>query len=103
MKKMKKCYCVIARRIDCGDDDVFQLETDGRRDFFPTKADARRAMKADYLLMTDEYSTEWSADGKTNPCRRKVEKDEIFLDIPVWNGDKMKEDWIQCHWKIVEI
>lgn len=103
MKRMKKGYCVIAHRIDCGDEDIFQMEDGGGRDFFSSKVEARRAMKADYGSTVEDYSHEWSADGKTDPCQRKIEKDEILLNIPVWNADEGKDDWIQCHWKIVEI
>lgn len=103
MKKMRKGYCVIAHRIDCGDEVVFQIDGKNGKDFFSTKSEARNAMKADYRIMADAYSPEWSADGKTDPCQRRIGKDEIFLNVPIWNGEEKKDDWILCHWKIVEV
>jgi len=103
MKKMPKRYAVLCHRIDCGDETVFQLENEHGVDWWDTKSEARRAMKADFRLMEEDYSPEWSADGKTDPCIRAIGNDEIRLIIPIWNAELEKEDTIQCHWQIVEI
>lgn len=99
--KMKSAYAVLCHRIDCGDESVFLLE-DGGEDSWPSVAKARKAMKKDYETMCDEYSPDWSADGK-DPCNHAVTKDEIFMQVPIWDGEKEKDSWILCHWKIVQI
>ena len=103
MKKIKKAYCVVAHRIDCGDETVFQVENNSNKDWFSTKSEARKAMKEDYQLMIDAYYDSCEVDGNEDKFQSKIEKDEIFMNIPIWNSETEKEDWILCHWKIVEI
>lgn len=93
MKKMPKRYIVLCHRIDCGDETVFQLNDEHCVDWWKTKSEARKAMKADYGIMADEYVC----------CKREIGKDEIRLIVPIWNAELEKDDTIQCHWQIVEI
>jgi len=97
---MKPSYAVVCHRIDCGDETTFMLEDNGK-DWWSDIKDARKAMRADYNIMCDEWSADWSVDGKEH-CIKRTSRDEIFMDIPCANenGD---EDWIRCHWKIVKM
>lgn len=69
---------------------------------FSRIADARKAMKADYESFGESYDAEWSADGKDH-CKRKVSKDEISIDVPIWDGENERESWIHARWKIVKL
>ena len=98
--KMKDKFAVVCHRVDCEDEETFLL--DGA-ECCETIAEARKLMKKDFQLMREEYSPEWSADGKTDPCTLKKYKDGICFYIPIWDCENKKESWIVCHWKIVKI
>ena len=98
--KTKPAYAVLCHRIDCEDEDTFLLEN---AEACKTVTEARKAMRDDFKYMREEWSPEWSADGKTDPCFTRKEKDEIWFDIPVWDGENEKDSWIHCHWKVVKV
>lgn len=97
--KMKNVFTVLCHRIDCEDEDTFVLEG---AECCKTISEARKLMKADFNYMREVYSPEWSADGKIDPCTTRKEKDEIWFDVPIWDGENEKDSWIHCHWKVVK-
>ena len=96
--KMKNVYTVLCHRIDCEDEATFILEG---AECCKTATEARKLMREDFNIMRDDYSPEWSADGKTDPCTVRKDKDEIWFDVPICDGEKQKDSWIHCHWKVV--
>ena len=98
--KMKDKFVVVCHLVDCKDEYTFLL--DGA-ECCETIAEARKLMKEDFKNIWEEYSPEWSADGKTDPCTLKKYKDEIWFYIPIWDCGNKKESWIVYHWKIVKI
>lgn len=96
MKKMKKRYAVLCHRADCGDETVFQLENEHGADWWFSKAEALKAMRADYHRTCEEYNAE-------DPSRWEVASGEIRLDVPALNAETGKEDLIRFHWKVMEI
>ena len=97
---MKESYMVVCHRIDCGDEGTFVLEG---AENLPSIVEARKIMQEDVEETCDYYDVDWSENGKTNSCTKKVAEDEIWLDVPIYNADEDREDWIRCHWKIVKI
>lgn len=105
MKNIPRRYAVLCRLVDCQEDWGLSLLTpydSTSPKTFNTKALARTEMKKDYGRLCESYSAEWSANEK-DPCFRKVEKDEIYLRIPIWDGEKGEESYIHAKWKIVEL
>lgn len=98
--KMKDKFAVVCHCVDCEDETTFLLSG---AECCKTITEARKLMKEDFGLMREEYSPVWSADGKTDPCTLKKDKDEIWFDVPIWDGENEKDSWIRCHWKIVKI
>ena len=108
-KKLKPKFAVLCRLIDCEDDwEVFLLGNGGigldvcGKETFDTVGAARAAMKRDYNTFATSYDAHWSVDGKDH-CRRAVSKDEISIDVPIWDAENQKDSWIRARWKIVSI
>lgn len=102
---MRPKYAVLCRLVDCEDD--WGLWLMGRNDSeghveFESVAEARKAMKTDYEGMSESYGADWTVDGKDH-CVRKVGRDEISLDVPIWDGENDRESWIRARWKVVKI
>lgn len=96
--RYKKKYAVLSRLVDCEEDwGLFVTYKD-----FATIKEARSSMKKDYRRFCESYDDEWTCDGKDR-CRRVVKKDEISIDIPIWDGENAKDSWIRARWKIVAL
>ena len=103
--KYKKKYAVMCRLVDCEEDwGIFLLcgEQDNEPLTFDTLPAARKAMKEDYKFFAESYDAEWTSDGKDH-CKRNVGKDEISIDVPIYDAENEKESWIHAKWKIVEL
>lgn len=95
-------YVVLAKRSDCGDLAVFTIEDSFGRDHWPSFAQARAAMKADYEIMREEYSPDKTRDGKdVRVC--KLDRSSAVFSVPIWDGERKRESMLKCKWKVVEI
>lgn len=100
--RYKKKYAVLTRLVDCEDDWGIALLAESPLKDFSTIKEARSAMKKDYRRFCESYDAEWTCDGKDH-CRRMVNKDEISIDVPIWDGENEKDSWIRVRWKIVAL
>ena len=74
---MKDKFAVVCHRVDCEDEETFLL--DGA-ECCETIAEARKLMKEDFKNIREEYSPEWSADGKTDHCTLKnIKMEFVFI------------------------
>ena len=109
-RKLKPKFAVLCRLVDCEDDwGVFLLGKDGiffdmhdDAETFDTEGAARAEMKKDYKYFALSYDAHWSVDGKDH-CKRTVSKNEISIDVPIWDVENKKDSWIRAKWKIVSI
>ena len=95
-------YAVICRLVDCEEDwGLFTLNDDSDKPLvFSRIADARRVMKDNYKSFSESYDAEWSCDGKDH-CKRNVRKDEISIDVPIYDAENEKDSWIVARWSVV--
>jgi len=109
--RYKSKYAILCRLVDCEEDwGLFLRGSDSKPQdgpygdpvTFDSLREARVFMKADYALFAESYDAEWSANGR-DPCRRKESKDEISIDVPIWDGENGRESWIHARWKIVKL
>lgn len=96
-------YAVLAWRSDCGDVAVFTAEDSSGRDHWPSFGQARAAMKADYRIMLDEYPRDWMRAAGTKRRRHVLRKSSAEFSVPVWDGERKRESWLKCKWKVVRI
>ena len=94
---MKPLYTVLCHRNDCGDEDMFVLEgmQNGR-----SRTAARHMMREDFRLVYEDWCYDCEG-GDGTPCEITKKPDEIVMDVPTWNADTGREDWIRFHWKVV--
>lgn len=95
-------FAVLVKRSDCGDVDVFTVKDSHGRVFWKTFGEARKVMEADYQVMCDEYSPNWTRTGE-DVRRHKLERAGAEFSVPVWDGERQCDSRLECKWKVVEI
>ena len=101
--KYKKKYAVIRHLVDCEEDwGVTPLcgEQDNEPLSFDTPSAARKAMKEEYEEFNVTCDAVYSGDGKDH-CKRNVGKDEISIDVPMYDAENDRDSWIRVRWKVV--
>lgn len=96
-------YAVLAWRSDCGDVAVFMIEDSLGRDHWSSFGEARAAMKADYRTMLEEYPADWMSALGVKKRRRVLRRSSAEFSVPIWDGERRRESFLKCRWRIVRI
>lgn len=99
-------YIVLAWRSDCGDTSVFAITDSYGRDHWESFGEARAAMKADYRTMLEDYPAVWmTALGvkRVKKRRRVLRRSSAEFSVPIWDGERKRESFLKCRWRIVRI
>lgn len=96
-------YIVLAKRNDCGDFAVFQVQDARGWDFWKTEAEARAVMKADYGIMLAEYPFDWMTKAGKRRRKHRIRRSSAEFSVPIWDGERQRDSWLKCKWKIVKI
>lgn len=96
-------YVVLAKRSDCGDLAVFTVEDSLGRDHWPSFAQARAVMKADYGTMLAEYPTCFMTKAGKRRRKCRIRRTGAEFSAPIWDGERQRESRLRCRWRVVAI
>jgi predicted peroxiredoxin len=75
-------YVILTKRIDNGDEEVFNLEDGDGKTVFKTKEEAKRLLKHDTKTLIELYD-----NAKDIQCHYTLDEESVEVTIPIGKGE----------------